>query len=205
MERYCKVCFEKIKFSFLRNMIESKYSICSSCQEKIKVDFSSIKVDGVKIKFLSLYDGLLKNMLLSYKESNDFELRDSILYFFLPYIKLYSLNYIFVPIPSSKENNSKRGFNHLVEILKVHKLKYVDALENVSTKNQKELAANKRMNNKNIVINKNAYQLQDKKIILFDDVYTTGSTFISSVNTIKKISPKKIKGLIIMKNQFQIN
>lgn len=204
MEKFCKICFEKIDFSFLRNVVEHDINICSSCLDKIKVELSSSIIEGVKVKFLSFYDGILKQSILAYKESRDYELRDIFLYLFIPYIKYYSFNYIFVPIPSTKDNINRRGFNHLEDMLTPYKIKYVNALDNISNDMQKELKQTKRIKNKNIVLNSNAYQLKNKNIILFDDVYTTGSTLISSIKEIKKISPKRIKGLILMRNTYQI-
>ena len=203
MDNYCKVCFEKIKFNFLRSVIESKINICSNCLNKIKVDISTLEINNTKIKFLSKYEGLLKQILIKYKENLDYELRDTLLYLFLPYIRLYSLNYIFVPIPSSKNNISKRGFSHLNEILSSSKLKYVEALASNEALSQKELSISNRVKNKDIKLTTDASKLKNKNIILFDDVYTSGNTFLSSLNEIKKISPRRVKGLIIMKNTFK--
>ena len=203
MDKYCKVCFEKIQFNFLRSVIESKINICTNCLNKIKVDISTTEINNTKIKFLSKYDGLLKQILIKYKENLDYELRDTLLYLFLPYIRLYSLNYIFVPVPSSKNNISKRGFSHLSEILSSSKLKYVEALSSNEELTQKELSISNRVKNKDIRLNQEASKLKNKNIILFDDVYTSGNTFLSSLNEIKKISPRRVKGLIIMKNTFK--
>ena len=202
MERFCKICFEKIRFNFLRSLIESKINICSSCLEKIKVDISSLVINNTKIKFLSRYDSLLKQILIKYKESLDYELRDTLLYLFLPYIRLYSLNYIFVPIPSSKTSLERRGFSHLNEILNISKLKYADILENNEVDIQKNLNISSRVKNKNITLKSNACNYKNKNIILFDDVYTSGTTFLSALNEIKKISPRRVKGLILMRNTY---
>lgn len=205
MDNYCKICYEKIKFDFLRSIIEPKIEICSNCLNQIKVDITSLNINGIKIKFLSTYDFLLKRLLINFKENLDYELRNTILYLFLPYIRLYSINYHIVLVPSSKKNISRRGYLHLNEILESHKIKYYDILENNEEDIQKNLHISKRINQKSISLKKDAYQLQNKNIILFDDVYTSGSTFLSSVSEIKKISPKKIKGLILMRNTYVFN
>lgn len=42
-------------------------------------------------------------------------------------------------------------------------------------------------------------ELKGRKILLIDDVFTTGSTMKSSFKELEKLEPKKLKGLVIMK------
>ena len=43
--------------------------------------------------------------------------------------------------------------------------------------------------------------LRKKKVLLVDDVYTTGSTIKSSINLIEKLNPKRIEVLVIAKTK----
>ena len=43
--------------------------------------------------------------------------------------------------------------------------------------------------------------LSKKKVLLVDDVYTTGSTIKSSINLIEKLNPKRIEVLVIAKTK----
>ena len=90
-------------------------------------------------------------------------------------------------------------------MLSPYKLKIVEALENISTSQQKNLNASKRRENNSIILNNNVDTLRGKKLVLFDDVLTTGNTISSAIKEIKKISPKKIKGLILMHNTYKIS
>ena len=72
----------------------------------------------------------------------------------------------------------------------------------INTKNQVELKREERINNL-----KNAYKIiqqknkiEQKKILLFDDIYTTGSTADECTKQIKKYNPKKIGVLTIAKD-----
>ena len=201
----CKICFKDFSLTMPRRLIECQTHICDECFNKLTGSLSIDKINGTKIMFLSKYDGLYKQMLMNYKEYGDYELRDCFLYPYLKLIKLYFNNYYFVPLPSTSNRIKNRGFNHLIEILKISNLKYLDLLYKINDINQKELNAFNRINNNTIEIKDNKEIIENKKIVLFDDVYTTGSTFNHSLNVIKKYNPKKIKGLIIMRNIYQIS
>ena len=52
--------------------------------------------------------------------------------------------------------------------------------------------------NKNIYAN-NINQIKDKKVLIVDDIYTTGSTILRCIELVKKGKPKQIKVLVIAK------
>ena len=43
--------------------------------------------------------------------------------------------------------------------------------------------------------------LHKKKVLLVDDVYTTGSTMKSAINLVEKLNPKRIEVLVIAKTK----
>lgn len=196
---YCKGCLNKFTPSPMRYLIEQNPLICDECIKKITKDIHIEKHYDVKILFLSTYDCVLKDFLMNYKEYGDIELAGCFLYIFLPLIKAYFHNYLFIPLPSSKERIKKRGFSHLNEILKASKLNFDDVLEKESHQEQKNINNADRFRKKGIYL-KNPSSIQNKKIVLFDDVFTSGATFLESLKVVKEANPKTIKGLIIMNN-----
>ena len=196
---FCKSCFKKIKLSPYRNFIENNPILCDKCISQIKVKLEIKKIFNIPILFISEYDGLLKSMLMNYKEYGDIELAPCFLSLFLPVIKTFSLGYTFIPCPSSKARIEKRGFDHLSTILKSSNLKYENLLIKNSIEEQKNSVGLSRFLDKGISLVENKERDIDK-FILFDDVFTTGSTFEQSLVQLKKLNPKRIKGMIIMDN-----
>ena len=47
---------------------------------------------------------------------------------------------------------------------------------------------------------KNKLEVQNKNILLFDDIYTTGNTVSECIKTLKKLNPKNIGVLTIFKD-----
>lgn len=199
----CISCFNEIKETSLRKLIEKDYHLCDDCISKMKTKLSIKKVDGCPVLFLGEYEGIMKSWLMNYKEYGDIVLARCFLYVYIPIIKIMFPNYIFVPCPSSNSRNAKRGFIHLEEMLKPYNLKYCLALKKDSDYERKNLNAIERVSgNNDVSLTEDSKMIVGKKILIFDDVYTSGFTFKSSLEIIRKNNPRKVKGLILM-NAFK--
>lgn len=210
MNKYCKICFEELKIKPIRKLIEVEPFICDNCLKQMPMNLKFKRIDGVKALFLSSYNSIYKNLLKNYKEYKDIELASCFLFPFLNLIKFLYHDYIFIPCPSSENKINERGFNHLEEILKSSNLKYELALEKRNEIEQKKLTLTDRFK-KNTIWLKSGYEslIRNKKVVIFDDVLTTGSTLKNSIFEIKKCFPKIIKSIIILdnnkENELRIN
>ena len=118
---------------------------------------------------------------------------------YLTYLKLLYRGYIVVPVPSNKIDDTKRGFNHVVEIYKSLGLPMVDALIKVKNEKQSSKSKKNRLNIDTVIVGQNLEKLYGKKVLIVDDVYTTGATMHKAISVIKEASPKQIKVLVIAK------
>jgi competence protein ComFC len=93
---------------------------------------------------------------------------------------------IIIPVPISNNRIRERGFNQVEEILKKLNIKYLKAKRIKNTKKMSKIL-NEKERKENI---KNAFKvegrLQNKTILIVDDVITTGSTINELINTINK-------------------
>lgn len=197
---YCLNCLKKRSVSPLRKRIEKEPVLCDDCLHSLKKDLVKDSRFNTDILFLSSYDGLRKERLRKYKEYGDIVLSKAFLYYYLPWVKLLFFSYIIVPLPSSDKRNEERGFIHLEERLKAVKLPYLSCLKKTSAKEQKEKNASERRRGKDIIFAGKREDVEGKRILLFDDVFTSGSTFRNSLEAIRKENPKKVKGLILRDN-----
>jgi competence protein ComFC len=191
---------EEMHLSPVRVLIENKPLLCDECISQLKTKLEVKNINGIKILFLSEYDGIMKTWLMNFKEYGDIELAPCFLSLYLPVVKSLFAGYIFVPLPSSKARIDKRGFAHLPEILKSSGLKYMDILRKSSNEEQKNYKGSKRNLAKNIYVESSMKSLQGKNIVLFDDVMTSGATFEESYHVLLSLKPKKVRGLILMDN-----
>lgn len=104
-----------------------------------------------------------------------------------------------IPIPSYIYDDEAREFNHVIEmfnclglpmkkiLIKTHKFK--QALNNSSKR--KEISKHLEVFGE--------HDLSGKKVLLVDDVYTTGSTMKAAIRLIEKLNPKSIEILVMSK------
>ena len=201
MDNYCRICFKKITDYSLYNLINKKNILCEECFDKFKAKFHKFSLDGINGLAIYDYDENMKNLIYKFKGCYDYELKDVFLTRYLSYLRFMYIGYYMVPVPSYYLDDEKRGFNHVVEIFKPLKLKMLPIIHKTKSHKQSDHTAKGRRDITHILsIDKNV-NLKDKKILLVDDIMTTGSTLFSCVELLKKLHPKKIEILVIAKTK----
>lgn len=104
-----------------------------------------------------------------------------------------------IPVPSDQSSNEARGFNHVVEIFKSLNLVIVPAIIKKNKHKQSEMKREERKNVIKYLKWDNSYSIENKKILIVDDVYTTGSTIRAMITLVKQHNPKCIKVLVLSK------
>ena len=113
-------------------------------------------------------------------------------------------DYIICPIPLSKRRMRWRGFNHSEELARILADVFgaplvCDVIE--KTKNtipQISLSRDQRSENmKGVFLVKNPEALQKKKVLLIDDVYTTGATMEEAALVLKQAGAKQVWGVVV--------
>ena len=103
--------------------------------------------------------------------------------------------------------NQKRGYNQTELIAKQIskslniKMEKDILIKDINTKPQSELNKTERKNNiKNVFKLQNIQKIENKKIVIFDDIYTTGSTVNECSRILKNAGAKNIGILTIAKD-----
>lgn len=146
------------------------------------------------------YNSFFKSLLYQFKGCYDIELRDVFLEKQAHYLRIKYFGYYLVYVPSSLEDDKKRGFNHVEEIFKLLNLNHINVLRKKFAFKQSDLPKKEREK----IIDKleviDGFKIKDKKILLVDDVLTTGSSIKSAIRLITKYHPKDIKVLVLAHN-----
>ena len=114
---------------------------------------------------------------------------------------------IIIPVPIHNKRRKQRGYNQTELISKeiskeFANLNYKNILiKNKNAKPQSTLNKEQRIENaKNVYRIKEKINIEHKKILIFDDIYTTGSTANECARILRKQNPNKIGILTIAKD-----
>ena len=181
-------------------ILSKDMSICHDCFIKFKPKLNTMKIGGVSGCYIYNYDDVVKEKLYQFKGCFDIELATIFLDYFRFYLRLKYFGYLIVPAPSSKEADEKRGFNHVQEMFKPLGLKMCNCVHKLSDFKQSDFSAEERkqVGKKMMIDNVN---LTGKKVLIVDDVYTTGSTVKAMIEMVKSKNPKAIKVLVMSKTK----
>lgn len=200
------------------NFIKTENLFCLKCQDKIKSPCSlTIKIGSntiLEIHSLFFYKDPYEKIILSKFSQNPFmfKLSGNMLSEKIEKI-LKKEKIVGIPIPIHWIRLMKRGYNQ-AEILSKQIEQKLENYENFNClKRTKNTKFQSLLKDKDKIENvKNAFEmnsnfdlenLENKKIVLIDDLFTTGATLIWAAKTINnklKTKPKKIYAFLICKS-----
>src|SRR4030042_6794048 len=199
----CQDCFSTL------DILEYQYCLCKKAQRLTEGDKCRFcchkKLNG--LYFATDYQNqLLKKLIHQFKyEPYVKELAEPLASLIITHFKLsskipqFNQGWILMPIPLSVKREKKRGFNQAKEISKELSRKINLPLVNDTlfktkeTLPQVELEEKSRMENpQGAFAVKNKEYIKDKKILLVDDVYTTGATMEEAARVLKNAGAKEV-------------
>ena len=169
-------------------------SLCNRCKIKLEKEFKfqtynyseDFEKNFVEHHYFFKYENLIRSQILSLKFQEKPYIYKTMSYFLknkrksFEKLKKYD---IIITVPISKQRLKKRGYNQSELIAKeISKILSIKIEENIlfkikNTVPQSTLNKNQRKENaKGVYIAKNAQKVKDKKILIIDDIYTTGNT-----------------------------
>ena len=197
----------------------NKNSLCKKCEIELKKQVENqIINNGEEIQdkyfnelmYIFKYEGQIRKLILDYKFNEKSYLYLTFVNFLLKNKKIFEniKNYdTIIPVPISKKRKKTRGYNQSLLIArKIAKLTDLELMNNclVKTKNiieQSKLNKEDRTQNiQGVYKLKNKQLIENKNILLIDDIYTTGSTVNECSKILKQGNPKKIGILVLAKD-----
>lgn len=193
----------------------NKEYLCKKCE--LKLDY--LKKDKIRKMLNEAFSYLLygyeykeeiRKKILDFKFSDKPELANTFVKLLLNNKNICGFieNYdIMIPVPMYKKKQIMRGYNQTELIAKrIAENLHLDYAEDVLTKiknteTQSNLDAKDRQNNvKNAYECKNMKKIYEKKVILFDDIFTTGSTAAECSKQLRIAGSKEIAVLTVAKD-----
>ena len=193
----------------------TEYLFCPGCQKRkddgrpCKICQRFVKLDG--LYFATPYQNrLVKELINKFKyEPLIKELAKSLASLIITHFQILRKQdlscFALIPIPLGKKRLKWRGFNQAEEIAKeLANFLEVPLWTNVLSKIKRTLPQvkieekNKRKGNVLGIFNcRNPERIKNKKILLVDDVYTTGSTMNEAAKVLKKVGAREVWGAVV--------
>lgn len=192
----------------------SKDGICEKCEALLKRYEINQRRYNLRYNFqrmhVYVYEDSIRKIIIGYKFYNKAYLYKTFSNLLLKNKKVcgFLKNYdIIIPVPIHKKRKQERGYNQTELIARdLSKNTHLVLEKNVlvKTKNivaQSSLDKYKRKQNINGAFKLvNEEKIYNKNILIFDDIYTTGSTVKECAITLSKAKPNKIGVLTIAKD-----
>lgn len=196
-----------------------KEYICNKCSIKLRKheikNNHVIKIGNKEKHFDELlcifkYEDIIRDIIIKYKFQNKPYLYKTFAKIILKnektcgFLEKYD---IIIPVPISKKRKHERGYNQTQLIAKeIAKILNIKLGNNILIK-ERDTKAQSELSKKDRAINiKDVFKITDNKtiknmkILIFDDIYTTGSTANECARILKESGAKKIGVLTIAKD-----
>ncbi len=192
--RYCKV------------YLSQNLPLCSSCLALIKPTLSeTLSISSkyaISVYTVSAYEEPLKTLILA-KNFHDYETISYLGSLLANRLPSLSADYV-IPVPLHPRRQAQRGFNQAIVMAKQvsasHGMPVLECVQRIRyTELQSRFSRLGRYENVKDAFNvtDDASLIQDKSIVLIDDMLTSGATLAECARVLSVYKPKEIKILVV--------
>lgn len=182
------------KRSSLMHIFATKDPLCETCRKGLVYAPKTLHINDLRVRSFYKYEGLMKELILQYKEAGDEALYKVFFYPLIGNITLRYFGYHIITVPSSQSKLARRGYDHMqlmTSILPMKvgpKLKMKEDFDQVGKSKEERTAMLD-----NIVLAEDVSL--PSKILLIDDVFTTGNSIYGAYKALGK--PKTLKAITL--------
>lgn len=197
--RQCLICHQSIyKDSSLYHLFH-KSPICYSCMAKFSYFQKASTLNKYPLFIIYQYNDFFRSLLYQYKGQYDIALFPVFLFGMQKELQQRYKEYIVVVIPSSKQDNEKRGFCPNQKIVKTFSTEMFLGL--YKEREYKQTKQHDRSMIFQVLKINGGDRLTGRKIVIFDDVITSANTLQAALSLIEPYHPQSIEILILASKQ----
>ncbi len=159
--------------------------LCIQCRKQWDKAAFRFRLEGVRGYSSYRYSSGFSKCLIQYKELGDEALKDVFLYREKRKLRRMFKGRTLVLMPSTQEKTEERGFSHLRQMFECLDMQMTEPFVKLPGTEQKKLSAMQRRKIQDRIMLKEDADIP-KKIVLCDDLMTTGSTLRSAMKCLGK-------------------
>ena len=170
--------------SYCHKKLDREGYICSKCLEKLKKE--AFLKNKENFYYIFIYEKAIRQIISDYKLRNRKDLAKDIAFLIKkPIFQLIEREKIdiIIPVPISEEREIERGFNQIETLLEYLDIKYKKIERIKNTKHMYTLKDNKKRVQSAF---KNSLNLENKNVLIVDDIVTSGATINSISEELRK-------------------
>lgn len=180
---HCNFCGKNIKEKLSYKTIfkkKDRFELCDECKEIISIN--ETRIYNYKLYYYTDYENI-KDEIYQLKYFGDVEEIKKFSRLFEIFFELHKFDVVTV-VPSNKTRESIRGYNHVELICRLCGVKYELLLDCRYREKQAKLHEKRKKSNFSLIDKSNCYK--DKKILIIDDICTSGNTLCSCAQTLER-------------------
>ena len=173
--------------SYCHKKLDREGYICSKCLEKLKREAFLKNKDN--FYYIFIYEKEIRQIISDYKLRNRKDLAKDIAYLIKkPIFELIEREKIdtIIPVPISQEREIERGFNQIENLLECLDIRYKKIERIKNTKHMYGIKDNEKRERNVEKVFKNHLSLENKNILIVDDIVTSGATIHSISEELRK-------------------
>ena len=173
----CLWCGRSLKYEdSLSGMFWVSDVICRKCRQAMKMRKRVFCRKGIRITSFYQYADTVRDMIIQYKELNDEALFPLFLWPVAARLKRKYRDHVIVPVPSHVSRHEKRGFRAVEKMYSLLELPVYDVLIKDKAVSQKSRGHKKRQEIGRYLRIRDDHGLENRKVLLVDDICTSGET-----------------------------
>lgn len=173
--------------SYCHRKIDREGYLCSKCLKSLKREAFLKNKDN--FYYIFIYEKAIRQIISDYKLRNRKDLAKDIAYIIKkPIFQLIESEKIdtIIPVPISEERGRERGFNQIEYLLECLDIKYKKIERIKNTKHMYSLKDNEKREKNVEKAFKNSLNLENKNVLIVDDIVTSGATVHSISEELRK-------------------